>query len=101
MGPHDPPQLDDEEKPLPRIVLYAENKKAAQAILNKIYNAFPNANELGEDLTPRYNQKVNNLIYYAQGSADIKTASSGAKELFEEDMVHFKGKGNKLKVPKD
>lgn len=89
-------KFDDRKGYYPKIVIYAESKEAGEAILNSVYNLFKeDAEKIGDpSIAPRYNQKINSLIYYAQGSADIKNAAKNAgivDQLFEEDLVHFKG----------
>lgn len=77
----------------PSIVIYAENKEAAQAILDAVYKLYPEADEFGEGREPRFNRKINELIYYAQGSGDIKNNAEKAglaDQLFEEDKIHFR-----------
>src|ERR1700733_1975306 len=55
-----------------RIVIYiSSGKENAQKALNKVYALFKDENGLNE--TPRYNAKVTNLIYVAQGDGDFKT----------------------------
>lgn len=87
---------DASEGYFPRIVIYTESKQAGKSVLNAIYNAFKDdAEELGEkDMRPRYNKKINSLIYYAQGSGGIKNNAkdSGISgEIFEKDLALFKG----------
>ncbi|MGK5593938.1 MAG: hypothetical protein ACSNEK_01090 [Parachlamydiaceae bacterium] len=87
------PESDKEGGRIPRVAIYAESKESAQKILNTLTRLFPNSESLGLGAMPRLNQKVNSLIYYAQGSADIKkraVAAGVAEELLEEDLVHFK-----------
>lgn len=71
----------------PVIVIYPEpGKNNAQSLLNKIYAEFKN--EEGLDFIPRFNKKINSLIYYAQGNGDEKT--SDYSRYFEQpDMIHF------------
>ena len=58
----------------PRIVLYAESKEAGQAILDAVRELFPDAENLGDNILPRGNNRVNSLICYAHGSGGIKIA---------------------------
>jgi hypothetical protein len=119
--------LDRNGQIFPRIAIYADNKQSAQKILDKICELFPDQAKLAqgspqEDVTPRYNVKVNELIFYAQGSADIKAelknyqldesdrkykyvkdlevASTSIKSPIDADMIHFSGLENRLKLPK-
>lgn len=79
----------------PRIVLYAESKEAAQAILDAMLQIFPQdvAEELGCDLTPTFNVHVNPLVNYAQGTTSIKKKAVDRKvdTFLEPDHIHFKG----------
>jgi len=63
--------MDKYKKVLPKIVLYIhEGKKNAQKALDQIYAMFQQYE--GLDITPRYNQRVTSLIYFAQGNGDDK-----------------------------
>ena len=96
----------------PVIVVYARlGKQNAQTALSKIYQALAQYSGLGMDECPRFNQRVNELIYYAQSDGDIKknykrTLRLALGEeaerdggLFEPDFIHFKG-DYKLDIPK-
>lgn len=70
----EPGHVDKNGAPFPSIVIYphlgAEN---ANRVMKKIQAAFSKySEELGTGVTPRYNQKVDNLIYYSQGGGDLK-----------------------------
>jgi|GEM_PF-5632390 len=70
------------------IVLYPRaGKEYAQQALDMIIDLF-GATE-GLDVTPRFNQQISSLIYYAQGNADDKLIP-GSELYFEEDFIHFK-----------
>jgi hypothetical protein len=60
---------------LPAVVIYpVKGEKCARYALNTIikhFNQF-NIKEIGLDITPRYNAKYNELIYWANGSGDHK-----------------------------
>ena len=53
-----------------KVVLYASGKEDAQNILNSIYKKFKNI--AGLDIPPRFNAKVTDLIFIAQGDGDYK-----------------------------
>ena len=56
---------------VPKIVIYIYGGKAdAQRALNEIYTIFKN--EEGVNRSPKYNEKVTSLIYFAQGNRDDK-----------------------------
>lgn len=59
------------QEQLPYIVIYPpHNRIATQKLLFIFMTLFPS--EYGANRTPRYNEKVNNFIYYAAGDADVK-----------------------------
>lgn len=60
---------------LPFVVIYPrDGKDSAQGVLNKLYSLFKKHPEFkGSGERPRYNAKVNDLIWVAQGDADYKT----------------------------
>lgn len=87
---------------MPAIVVYpALGIANAQKALDRIYGHLGKYAIMGQDITPRYNQKIDELIFYAQGSGDFKKTYKSLMEqagvdwknggIFEEDMVHFKG----------
>ncbi len=87
---------------MPVIVIYPMLGKAnAQKALNKIYEHLGKYDIMGKGVTPRYNRKINELIFYAQGAGDFKKKYKNLMNkmhnnwqkdsIFEEDMVHFKG----------
>jgi hypothetical protein len=53
-----------------KVVIYANGKENAQKILNTIYAKFKNTAGLG--IAPRFNAKVTDLIWIAQGDGDYK-----------------------------
>ncbi len=92
---------DDDGQTLPIMVLYSSNgKENAQQVLNIVYSLFKDMH--GLDVTPRYNQKVTDLIYFAQGNADDKNLSKrlimgksnpdwADFDYYEQpDMIYFK-----------
>jgi len=61
----------NEFKRYPILVIYpGGTKKEAQELLNLLYNKFGYLE--GADITPRFNKKINSLIYYSQGDSDHK-----------------------------
>ncbi len=57
---------------MPIVVIYPRwDKQNAQFVLDSVYNLFKDMPGLG--IKPRYNEKINNLIYYAQGAGDHKS----------------------------
>ncbi len=77
----------------PKVVIYTQGKENAQKVLDALLELYQDDEIKGEDITPRLNQQVNRLVYYAQFSADPKTKlkSMGKDQLlFESDLVHFK-----------
>lgn len=64
------------ESKIPAIVVYpVSGKECAQYILSVIIEKFSlyDAEEIGLNITPRYNYKYNSLIYWAGGSGDHKS----------------------------
>lgn len=57
-----------------RVVIYAYGKEQAQAIINALYNNKIIRDIKGGGLQPRYNAKINDLIWAAQGDGDYKTS---------------------------
>jgi hypothetical protein len=59
---------------IPAVVLYTKNgTEATQKALNKIYHEFVQHPEIrGSGIRPRFNAKVNDLIWIAQGNGDNK-----------------------------
>lgn len=56
---------------MPIMVLYpASGKRHAQTVLDIVYKEFGKMK--GLDITPRFNEKVTSLIYFAQGDGDYK-----------------------------
>jgi hypothetical protein len=75
---------------MPRIVIYvAEGKAQAQHALNKIIAIFKNDVEKGIDIAPRWNQKVNKLIFFAQGDGDCKRIAQFEKYFEQPAMIYY------------
>jgi len=74
---------------LPKIVVYVDTGKAnAQNVLDIIYNEFKGMHGLKR--SPRYNEKVTDLIYFAQGNGDDK-GDNKPNDCFEQpDRVYYK-----------
>lgn len=69
----------------PRIVIYlADGKENAQKSLDILYQHFENVAGLGK--TPRYNARVSDLIYFAQGDGDSKNKFPN---LFEKSSLVY------------
>lgn len=78
---------------LPFIVIYpATGKTKAQKALNHIYELFKGME--GLDLTPRFNKKITNLIYYGQGDADFKLRGSYDQYYTQDKIFYASGFGN-------
>lgn len=77
-------------------------KKNAQIALDILIKEFADVSEInGSNKTPRYNQKVNSLIYYSQGDSVCKHLAKEAKmfsTIFDKNGIHFQGKDHSLKV---
>jgi hypothetical protein len=92
---------DDREYPY--IVIYATGRDKAQNILNRLCLVLSGFQADGNNLT--YNQRVNDLIWFAQGSRDQKNEMY--KDYYTEDRIYYSPElneqgGNKdymLKIP--
>ncbi len=73
---------------MPRIVIYpTAGKKEVQEALDIIRSLFKEMQ--GIDVTPRYNQKVTSLVYFAQGNGDHK--GDNYKEFYEQPaQIYYK-----------
>lgn len=72
-------QNDNKESPYALIVIYpAEGKDKVQKLLDKLLIFFKGIK--GLDVIPRYNLKVNDLIFYAQGDADYKKPNKNGEQ---------------------
>lgn len=58
----------------PFVVLYTFSKEKAQNVLNEVYKLFKNVP--GSGIRPRFNGKLNDLIWFAQGNANTKYPES-------------------------
>ena len=80
---------------LPIIVIYpADGQNNAQTVLDYVYKLFKNIPGIG--ITPRFNEKITSLIYYAQGDADYKIPPSAAKYYTVDKKFYnpdFEGEG--------
>ena len=75
---------------LPRIVIYPnETKEDAQKVLDKITALFKDDVPKGIGYTPRWNQKVNDLIYFAQGDGDAKKNPAYARYFEQPAMIYY------------
>ena len=63
-------QLNGAEVIFPKVVIYAFGKENTQKILNRMYPHFKDMP--GLNVQPRYNARVNDLIWVAQGDGDYK-----------------------------
>ncbi len=69
---------------VPKIVIYVtQGKEAAQYVLNKLYERFKDYEGYG-GYQPRYNQRVTNFLYFAQGDGNAKIDQF--KDLFEDGV---------------
>lgn len=64
------------------------DKEAAQYVLDIVYKLFKNKSGLG--ITPRFNAKVTDLIYWAQGNADDKLIPVHAEYFEEPDKICYR-----------
>lgn len=73
----------------PRMVIYPiKGKENAQKALDIIYETFKN--DKGLDITPRFNEKVTSLIYFAQGESMDKMNKELSKDFEQPNMIYYK-----------
>lgn len=81
------PDLRHEGSMLAAVVIYpAQGKDNAQKALNKIYALFKNVQ--GTGIAPRYNAKVNDLIWIAQGDGDFKDFLYAT--FYEKNRIYYR-----------
>lgn len=85
----DPNMRNAEGIPNPYLVIYVKDgKDAAQKALNKLYFLFKNHSEFkGTGQRPRFNTKVNDLIWVAQGDGDDKTDAN--TPYFDQSRIYY------------
>lgn len=99
----------EREEVLPIIVIYTQlGKDNAQKALERVYAHLHRFEAVGNGETPRYNKKIDNLIFYAQGSGGWKgnykrRVERDGKKIEDEgildpDLIHFTG-DYKLEIP--
>jgi len=80
----------EKSESLPSIVINpGTGKEFAQKTLDILCKEFKDIKGLG--INPLYSKKINSLIFYTQGSDEVKEDSRYAK-YFEEDKVHYNPK---------
>lgn len=81
-------RFDSDRQLFPIIVFYpSAGKESAQKALNLLFKEF-NDRFPGLGKSPRYNAKVSNLIYVAQGDGDFK--GDMYKKWYDADRVYFR-----------
>ncbi len=82
------------EKHLPRVVFYSDlGTESTQRALDILYNLFKKHPEIkGSGERPRFNGKVNDLIWVAQGNGDDKIAGAGNNLAYFEQplMIYYR-----------
>ncbi|TSC57884.1 MAG: hypothetical protein Greene041619_889 [Candidatus Peregrinibacteria bacterium Greene0416_19] len=102
-------EFSETEADWPTIVIYPQaGKDAAQFVLAKLYEHLQPYAVLGEKRTLRYNRRITDLLYYAQGDASMKYQyiqmqkqigkDPQQNDWYDPDFVHFKG-NYKLHLP--
>lgn len=78
------------------IIIYSPlNKHTAQGALNEIYQNFKQFK--GNNIRPRFNAQVTDLIYVAQGDADDKLKEDNRKWFEQPNMIYYNH--NQINVP--
>lgn len=68
------------------VVIYtADGKKATQEALDELYKVFKGAK--GMNVRPRYNARVNDLIWIGQGDSQVK---EGWEEYYDKNGIYYK-----------
>lgn len=65
---------DENGQVVPEIVLYCPSYNAMRGIVGKLEDYLKEYGDKGNGLTPRFNWKINDLIYVAQSGSDFKNA---------------------------
>ena len=68
------PVRDDAGEPVPEVVLYTPSYEAMQKAVDKLQRYFAGWEARGSGDAPRFNWKVNDLMYVAQSGGDFKNA---------------------------
>lgn len=94
-----PGGVDSQGQEFPQIVIYpAMGRENAKKLLEVLSQSLKDAEKYGTGKPPRYNIKVNNLLFLAQSGGDLKTALAGAgmlDEYFDKDTSYAFMKGEK------
>lgn len=94
-----PGGVDNQGQEMPQIVIYpAMGRENAKKLLGILRDALKDDEKYGTGQAPRYNTKVNNLLFLAQSGGDLKTALAGAgllDEYFDKDTGYTFMKGEK------
>lgn len=95
----DPGGVDSQGQEFPQIVIYpAMGRENAKKLLEVLSQSLKDAERYGTGKPPRYNIKVNNLLFLAQSGGDLKTSLAGAgmlDEYFDKDTGYAFMKGEK------
>lgn len=65
---------DENGQVVPEIILYCPSYNAMREVVGKLEDYLKEYEDKGNRLTPRFNWKINDLIYVAQSGADFKNA---------------------------
>lgn len=92
----DPNPIYSKGEVVPEIVLYAYDKNDFETIVSALQLELAEYEQYSNHQTPRFNQKVTDLIYVAQSSGDLKSALKRVGLLDEyfdasSDYAFFKG----------
>lgn len=69
---------------------YTKSKQCLELLLTFLIQFFDEHKDcIGSGVIPRFNAKVTDMIFFAQGSGDDKEISS-LKKYFEDDLIYFK-----------
>lgn len=82
---------------MPQIVIYPSlGKQTTEKVIQRFLAIFSDTNlrEISCDVVPRYSKRINDLIYYTQGSGDLKNKllPEDQAEFLSPSLVHFNEK---------
>lgn len=89
-------QYDINNQLTPKAVIYVQTKEAAQQVLKIFRENLQNLEECGTGKTPRFNKKVTNLLFYANGDSHCKVLAKKRgvfDQWFDAGGVHYKTSG--------
>jgi hypothetical protein len=75
---------------LPTIVIYPYYGKFDETFTTIKHALSPFSELAGSDITPRFNKKIDNLIYVSGGDGDIKERYGSELDIFDKDLIFYR-----------